>query len=220
MSRHMLMAIGIWELAILGMLLGVYMLPTIVAHHRGVPNLGSIAVINVLLGWTLVGWAVALAMAARSLPPGTAKPTVQRAATTPRCPQCGRSMDREAGVCPHCKSQSSPWVQHAGFWWTKAPTSDRWQWLDETTNVFRWYPDGTPSVPSSTTDLTPSRALDPAVVSPPGTDTAIQIESQGTVQTVLPSSTSAELERLADLHARGVLTDEEFQQAKQRVLRD
>ena len=33
------------------------------------------------------------------------------------------------------------------------------------------------------------------------------------------SPPSAELERLADLHARGVLTDEEFQQAKQQVLR-
>jgi hypothetical protein len=32
------------------------------------------------------------------------------------------------------------------------------------------------------------------------------------------SSPSAELERLAALHERGVLSDEEFQQAKQRVL--
>jgi hypothetical protein len=28
-----------------------------------------VAVVNVLLGWSLVGWAVALAMACRSLPP-------------------------------------------------------------------------------------------------------------------------------------------------------
>ena len=39
-------------------------------HQRKVTNLGSIAVINVFLGWTLVGWVVALAMAVRSLPPG------------------------------------------------------------------------------------------------------------------------------------------------------
>jgi hypothetical protein len=30
---------------------------------------------------------------------------------------------------------------------------------------------------------------------------------------------AAEIERLADLHERGVLTDDEFQEAKQRVLR-
>jgi hypothetical protein len=197
----------------------LYFLPTIVGHQRNVPNLGSIAVINAFLGWTLVGWVVALAMAVRSLPPGSAKrPAAPSAAISRSCPHCGRSMRRDVGVCPHCKSESQPWVQHAGFWWVKASNSERWQWLDETTNVFRWYPEGTPSVPSSTTDQSPSRALDAAVVSPPGTEPPIQIERQGASQTVLPASTSGELERLADLHARGVLSDEEFQQAKQRVL--
>jgi hypothetical protein len=43
-----------------------YWVPTIIAYSRRVPNLGSAVVINFLLGWTLVGWAVALAMAARS----------------------------------------------------------------------------------------------------------------------------------------------------------
>lgn len=50
------------------LLVALYMLPTIVAYKRLVPNFGSIAVINVLLGWTLVGWAVALAMAVRTVP--------------------------------------------------------------------------------------------------------------------------------------------------------
>jgi hypothetical protein len=46
--------------------LGLYLIPTIVAVIRKVPNMGSVIVINLLLGWTLVGWVVALAMAARS----------------------------------------------------------------------------------------------------------------------------------------------------------
>ena len=50
-------------------ILTLYFLPTIVAKVRGVPNLGSVAVINFFLGFTLVGWVVALSMAARSLPP-------------------------------------------------------------------------------------------------------------------------------------------------------
>lgn len=55
-------------------LIGLYFLPTIVATVRGVANTGSVAVINVFLGWTLIGWVVALAMAARTVNrPGNAK---------------------------------------------------------------------------------------------------------------------------------------------------
>jgi len=47
-------------------LIGLYFLPTIVAVVRKVANQGSVAVINCFLGWTLVGWAVSLAMACRT----------------------------------------------------------------------------------------------------------------------------------------------------------
>ena len=53
---------------------GVYLAPTLIGWARNVPHLGSIAVINVALGWTLVGWVIALAMAARSTTPPTAPP--------------------------------------------------------------------------------------------------------------------------------------------------
>lgn len=46
---------------------GVYLLPTLIGWARHVPNLGSVAVVNILLGWTLAGWVVALAMATRSV---------------------------------------------------------------------------------------------------------------------------------------------------------
>jgi hypothetical protein len=45
-----------------------YWIPTIVALIRDVPNKGSVIVINLFLGWTVIGWVVALAMAARSHP--------------------------------------------------------------------------------------------------------------------------------------------------------
>jgi Superinfection immunity protein len=35
------------------------------------PNTGSVVVVNVLLGWTIVGWVVALAIALRDPAPGT-----------------------------------------------------------------------------------------------------------------------------------------------------
>lgn len=47
-------------------LIGLYFLPTIVAVARKVSNQGSVAVINLFLGWTLVGWVAALAMACRT----------------------------------------------------------------------------------------------------------------------------------------------------------
>jgi hypothetical protein len=56
-------------LAVLGLLL--YLLPTWVAAVRGHPNAAPIAVINVLLGWSLVGWAVALAWSVSYIDPET-----------------------------------------------------------------------------------------------------------------------------------------------------
>ena len=45
-----------------------YFLPSLLAFHRKVPSPGSVIVINLFLGWTFIGWVVALAMAARSVP--------------------------------------------------------------------------------------------------------------------------------------------------------
>lgn len=41
----------------------VYCAPLCIALVRGHPNTASIAVVNILLGWSLVGWVVALAWA-------------------------------------------------------------------------------------------------------------------------------------------------------------
>jgi hypothetical protein len=40
-----------------------YFIPSIVALSRGMQNKGSIIVVNLFLGWTFIGWVVALAMA-------------------------------------------------------------------------------------------------------------------------------------------------------------
>jgi Superinfection immunity protein len=62
------------SLAVLAVILGAYWAPSIVGKVRHVPNLGSVVTINLFAGWTLIGWVVALAMAARTVPlaaPGT-----------------------------------------------------------------------------------------------------------------------------------------------------
>lgn len=67
-----------WTLAFF--LLVFYFLPTIIGRSRGVTSLGSVFVINLFLGWTLIGWVVALAMASRSVEP---KPRKERPAKVP-----------------------------------------------------------------------------------------------------------------------------------------
>jgi Superinfection immunity protein len=44
----------------------LYFLPAIVAVARKVRHQGSVVVINLFLGWTFIGWVVALAMACRT----------------------------------------------------------------------------------------------------------------------------------------------------------
>lgn len=54
--------VGIILLMVLILVCGCfYLLPTIIAATRGHPNTAPIAIINILLGWTLIGYAVALA---------------------------------------------------------------------------------------------------------------------------------------------------------------
>src|SRR3954468_16516921 len=67
----------------------VYFLPSIVGRSRGVTNLGSVFVLNLFLGWTLIGWVVALAMAARTVQP---KPPVL---PTPSLPAKADTSSRE-----------------------------------------------------------------------------------------------------------------------------
>ena len=56
------------SLLALAAVIAFYFIPAIVALARRVPNKGSVIVVNVFLGWTVIGWVVALAMAARSRP--------------------------------------------------------------------------------------------------------------------------------------------------------
>jgi hypothetical protein len=186
----------------------LYFLPTIIALAREDPSKWSVAVINTFLGWTVVGWVVALAMAARSVP------RVEQPAAVPTrmCPTCQRAMGRDESVCPHCGNRSAPWIFHAGVWWSKGQT-DEWNWLDDK-QIWRRYEDGTPSDPAAV-DKTPNLRVDPSIVRPPD---APELVAAATSTPPAGDSFSAELERLADLHARGALNDEQFEKAKARLI--
>jgi hypothetical protein len=47
-------------LIIIGVLLGIYFLPAIIASKRGHLDRMAITALNVLLGWTLLFWIIAL----------------------------------------------------------------------------------------------------------------------------------------------------------------
>lgn len=65
-------------------ILAVYFIPTIVAFARHHHQAGAVLAINFLLGWTLIGWAVALAMAmsAHRQPPVVIQQLVGNPVTT------------------------------------------------------------------------------------------------------------------------------------------
>jgi hypothetical protein len=71
-------------IAITAALAGLYLLPLLLGWARHVPDLAAIAVINILLGWSLVGWVVALALALRSVV--QAAPAVQVFQQLPQAP--------------------------------------------------------------------------------------------------------------------------------------
>ena len=52
---------GIASFVIVVTAIAIYLLPTIVAGAREHPSGGGIFVLNLFLGWTFVGWVVALA---------------------------------------------------------------------------------------------------------------------------------------------------------------
>ncbi len=54
---------AIFGLIFLGLCIALYFLPWIIAHNRGHPRRESIAVLNLLLGWTFVGCVIALCWA-------------------------------------------------------------------------------------------------------------------------------------------------------------
>ncbi len=77
------MPVFVWLFFLILFLIGtaVYFLPTIVGTVRRVPDRGVLVLVNLLLGWSLIGWVVALVMALRSpatgdvvLPPPPPRP--------------------------------------------------------------------------------------------------------------------------------------------------
>ncbi len=74
----------------LSIVFGLYFLPSIVASRRAMANKNSVFVINLFLGWTFIGWIIALSMAVGQAKSN--KPVVQPAPKPPPNPPVARSV--------------------------------------------------------------------------------------------------------------------------------
>jgi Superinfection immunity protein len=94
---------GIAGLALLAVLLFPYFLPSFIAWRK--PQFAAVFVVNFFLGWTLVGWVVALAWALKSEPAPTQVIVTQSPSSgATLCANCGKYSPFASQFCPHCGS--------------------------------------------------------------------------------------------------------------------
>lgn len=83
---------------------GLYFLPTIIAAARSKTNLVGILLVNFLLGWSVIGWIVALvwAVSTERVDQTALHPTF--ASQPPRrfCPSCGSQGPIGSHFCANC----------------------------------------------------------------------------------------------------------------------
>ncbi len=85
---------------------GLYFLPWLAALGRGHRNATGIFVLDLLLGWTLLGWVVAMVWAVSGTDDKTADEPSSR--THVRCPDCRELVLKQARVCKHCGCRLVP----------------------------------------------------------------------------------------------------------------
>ena len=82
------------EIVLIILALFIYFLPSLVGGQK--KNAGAIFLLNLLLGWTLIGWVVALVWAASN----DSNDNIWE------CDFCGHKQRENFEICPECKKDS------------------------------------------------------------------------------------------------------------------
>ena len=96
------MKIGPWELLILIPMFLVYFIPVLIVVLRRAKNTLGIVLVNVLAGWTFVGWLIALIWAIispREIPVAVGNPSSY---DERYCPRCGIKAPFSSNYCSNC----------------------------------------------------------------------------------------------------------------------
>ena len=85
-------------LFLIGLCFILYFLPTIIGLRQ--QNAQAICVLNLFLGWMVIGWIVALVWALTVDPPNSSLED-----TGPTCGGCGLPISRADRFCSHCAAE-------------------------------------------------------------------------------------------------------------------
>jgi Superinfection immunity protein len=91
--------LSVW-LLVVGVL--VYFFPTLIAMVRLRENTMAICALNLFLGWSLVGWVLALVWAISTTAPATRIKGAESAVGRAKCPARAELIPRDANKCRFC----------------------------------------------------------------------------------------------------------------------
>ncbi len=83
----------------MGVVAAGYFVPSFIAIVRRRSNLQTLFVVNLLFGWTVIGWVVALMWA---MADGERRTYKLNSSGRVPCPSCGHSLRKEARRCRYC----------------------------------------------------------------------------------------------------------------------